>query len=176
MLASSRPAEHVDIGSDLRFVTIASAFVPISFYDYRPAPVSLSGLKAGHADLLRLPFADGSIKSLSCMHVLEHVGLGRYGDPLDPAGDIKAAGELMRVLSPGGQLLMVVPIGRPRVAFNAHRVYSVAQVLALVRPLRLEQFVLIPDHPRDGDLVERPSESLLETQVYGCGCFRLVRP
>jgi len=47
------------------------------------------------------------------MNVVEHVGLGRYGEPLDPEGDIKAMRELRRVLAPGGSLLFVVPVGRP---------------------------------------------------------------
>jgi len=176
VLAASRPSAHVDIGSDLRFVTIVSAFVPVRFFDYRPAPLSLSGLSTGKADLLSLPFPGGSIQSLSCMHVVEHIGLGRYGDPLDVAGDAKAAKELIRVLASGGQLLFVIPVGRSRVAFNAHRVYSFQQVLAMLSPLRLDEFLLIPDDPRDGDLVARPSERLLERQEYGCGCFRMVKP
>jgi predicted SAM-dependent methyltransferase len=69
-----------------------------------------------------------SIESLSCLHVLEHVGLGRYGDTLDASGDRKAAAELMRVLAPSGRLLMVLPMNEnPCVHFNAHRFYSFFQ-------------------------------------------------
>ena len=102
LLARTKPATHVDIGSSLYFVSIASAIVPFKFYDFRPASLPLSGVATGPADLTKLPFADGEINSLSCMHVIEHVGLGRYGDPLDPLGDLKAARELQRVLSTGG--------------------------------------------------------------------------
>ena len=58
----------------------------------------------------------------------EHIGLGRYGDPLDPLGTRKAAAELQRVLAPGGQLLFSLPVGRPRVEFNAHRVHDPHEV------------------------------------------------
>ena len=58
------------------------------------------------------------------MHVVEHIGLGRYGDPVDYDGDLKAIAELQRVLAPGGNLFFVVPVGQPRIMFNAHRVYS----------------------------------------------------
>ena len=79
VLAQTKPSEHVDIASSLYFVTTASAFVPIRFYDYRPADLDISNVSSDRADLLALPFADNSIESLSCMHVVEHVGLGRYG-------------------------------------------------------------------------------------------------
>ncbi len=46
----------------------------------------------------------------SCMHTIEHIGLGRYGDPLDAVGDQTALSELQRVVAPGGSLLIVVPV------------------------------------------------------------------
>jgi SAM-dependent methyltransferase len=172
ILAETRPAEHVDISSTLHFCTLVSAFLPVRFYDYRPAGLRLTGLACGAADLLALPFPDDSIPSLSCMHVLEHVGLGRYGDAMDPDGDLKAFAELERVLAPGGTLLVVVPVGRPRVQFNAHRIYAFEQVAEAFRALTLEQFALIPDDPADGDLVPDPPKALRDAQSYGCGCFR----
>lgn len=121
VLARTKPATHVDIGSSMYFVSIASAIVPFKFYDYRPARLPLPGISTGMADLTKLPFGDGEIVSLSCMHVIELVGLGRYGDPMNPAGGMKAARELQRVIATGGQLIVVAPVGRPRIMFNAHR-------------------------------------------------------
>lgn len=92
--------------------------MPIEFCDYRPANLSLSNLSSLPGDLLTLPFSDNSVHSLSSMHVDEHVGLGRYGNPLDTDGDLKAIGELKRVLANGGTLLFVVPVGRPLIMFN----------------------------------------------------------
>src|SRR2546423_10328582 len=112
ILATSRPARHVDISSSLYFSAIASAFVPIDYYEYRPVNIHLPNLRAATADLHDLPFTDTSVASLSCMHVVEHIGLGRYGDDLDPDGDLKAIAELQRVLAPDGSLLFVVPVGR----------------------------------------------------------------
>src|SRR5262245_35638182 len=80
VLARTRPAMHVDISSTLHFCSIVSAFVPVKFYDYRPAALCLRDLSTEFADLLALPFPDGSVASLSCMHTVEHIGLGRYGD------------------------------------------------------------------------------------------------
>jgi SAM-dependent methyltransferase len=171
VLATTRPVRHVDISSDIRFVTIASAFVPIHFYDFRPARLHLSNLVSGQADLTALPFEDGSLASLSCMHVVEHVGLGRYGDSLDPDGDRKAISELKRVVSPNGDLLFVVPVGKPKVAFNAHRIYSYQQIRDYFGDFSLHACCLIPDEPSQGGLVQDPSAALVDRQSYGCGCF-----
>ncbi|MFB3916264.1 MAG: DUF268 domain-containing protein [Terriglobales bacterium] len=171
VLAETRPSVHVDFGSSLYFASIASAFVSMRFYDYRPALVPLPNFRSGSADLTQLQFADGEFPSVSCMHVLEHIGLGRYGDPMDATGDLKAAGELTRVLAKGGQLLMVVPVGQPRVMFNAHRIYSYEHVLDMFSGLRLRQFALIPDDTSEPKLImNAPAQTVLQ-QNYGCGCF-----
>lgn len=169
------PEEHVDISSTLHFCTIVSAFLPVRFYDYRPAALALAGLVSGRADLTALPFADDSIPSLSCMHTVEHVGLGRYGDPLDPDGDLKAVRELRRVLAPGGSLLFVVPVGRPRIQFNAHRIYAHAQVTEYFAGLELVRFALVPDDPQAG-LIEDATREASDAQSYGCGCFWFRKP
>ncbi len=175
-VARLAPARHVDIASSLYFVAQVSAFVPVAFHDFRPPDLALPGLECGRADLGALPFPDASVPSLSCLHVIEHVGLGRYGDALDPGGDLRAAAELARVLAPGGTLLVAVPVGRARVEFNLHRVYSCAQVLALFPGLALAQFALVPDDPRDGGLLPGASFALADAQEYGCGCFCFVKP
>lgn len=171
-VARLRPAEHVDISSSLYFVAIASAYVPIRFYDYRPAALRLSNLSTATADLSRLPFQDGSVNSLSCMHVIEHVGLGRYGDPLDPLADEQAARELQRVLARAGTLLMVVPVGKPRVCFNAHRIYTCAQVRGMFRTLRPVSFALVTD---TGEFLADAAEAVADSQTYGCGCFEFTK-
>src|SRR5207253_10606962 len=79
--------------------------------------------------LLSLPFADRSVESLSCLHVAEHVGLGRYGDELDPEGTVKAARELQRVVAPAGRLYFALPVGRPRTEFRSEAHTSELQSL-----------------------------------------------
>lgn len=170
VLAKTRPNKHVDISSIVNFCAVVSAFIPVEFYDFRPAPVVLDGLYTGAADLTQLPFADDSINSLSCMHVIEHIGLGRYGDPLDPDGDLKAIGELVRVLAPGGNLLVATPVGRPRVAFNAHRIYDHEAFARYFAPLALVEFALIEEQGEGGPIVAPPPERV-RAESYGCGCF-----
>jgi len=147
-----------------------SAFVPVKFYDYRPAEMNLDNLSSEKADLRNLPFKDESISSLSCMHTVEHIGLGRYGDPIDPAGDLKAISELKRVLARDGNLLFVVPVGRPKIMFNAHRIYSYSQILDLFSDLKLMEFSLIPDGSEQGIIINA-GEAQADEQAYGCGCF-----
>jgi predicted SAM-dependent methyltransferase len=162
---------HVDISSSLYFSSIVSAFKPVRFFDYRPAKLNLSDLTPGSADLLKLPFETASVESLSCMHTVEHVGLGRYGDPIDPDGDIKAAKELSRVVKEKGDLLFVVPIGKPRIEFNAHRVYSYDMVLEMFPTLKLKEFSLIPDNALSAGMVYNATKQESDLQNYGCGCF-----
>lgn len=172
------PAEHVDIASSLYFAAIASAFVPVRHYDYRPPDLRLPDLTCAGADLTRLPFPDASLPSLSCMHVVEHVGLGRYGDELDPAGDLAAMAELSRVLAPGGHLLFVVPVGKARVQFNAHRIYAFDQIRTAFRGLDLVEFGLVPDRtdPDGPGLIENATQAQSDRQRYGCGCFWFRKP
>lgn len=173
-LAETKPARHIDISSLAYFATLCSAFVPIEFYDYRPAGIVLSNLTCGAADLCALPFADKSLPSLSCMHTIEHIGLGRYGDPLCASGDQQALAELSRVLAPGGSLLVVVPVGKPRVQYNAHRIYDPSMIETDLPELQLVNWALLPDD-HGGGLVENPSRVLALQQRYGCGCFHFVR-
>jgi len=171
VLAQTKPSKHIDISSITYFSTIASAFVPFEFYDYRPANIHLSNYSSGKADLTNLYFESNSIESLSCMHTVEHIGLGRYGDPIDFYGDIKAMKELARVLKVNGTLLFVVPIGIPRIEFNAHRVYAYETILENFSGLTLKEFSLIPDDFENTGYVVNPPMDLIKNQKWGCGCF-----
>ncbi len=168
-LARRAPRLHVDFGSSVHFISIASAICPIEFYDYRPASISLDGVKSGIADLLDLPFPNNYLQSVSCMHVVEHVGLGRYGDAVDYDGDLKAISELRRVVGQGGTLLFVVPVGSPKICFNAHRIYSFCQIIDVFKTsFFLEEFAVVTDQ---GIFIRNASEQQANEQRYGCGCF-----
>ncbi len=175
VLARSRPEVHVDIGSMLHFSTLVSAFIPFRFLDYRPAEVTLPGLEVGSCNLQALEMPDQSVQSLSCMHVVEHVGLGRYGDTLEPNGDLLAMAELQRVLAPGGSLLFVVPVGAPKIMFNAHRIYSRQQILDQFDELTLVEFTLIPMTRPEGLMVDATNQDA-DAETYGCGCYWFSRP
>lgn len=163
------PEKHIDIASSLYFPALVSAFIPIDFYDYRPAEIELSQLISKHADLLHLPFVTGSVQSISCMHTIEHVGLGRYGDPIDPQGDIKAIKELQRVTSKDGNILFVTPVGIPKIEFNAHRIYSYEQIMEYFNECDLVEFSLIPE--KTGGMIINADAKLVADERYACGCF-----
>jgi hypothetical protein len=167
-----QPSLHHDFSSAIDFSVIASAWTPLVFCDYRPAELHLPGLGTKREDLMQLSFSTGSLESVSCMHVIEHIGLGRYGDTLDYDGDLKAIVELKRVVRPGGNLLVVLPLAAsPRIHFNAHRIYSWNSVLDLFQDqCYLVESALIPDQTSLG-MVYSPDDVLLNLQQYACGCF-----
>jgi SAM-dependent methyltransferase len=109
-----------------------------------------------------------SVQSLSCLHVAEHIGLGRYGDELDPYGTLKACAELARVLAPGGFLYFSLPVGIPRICFNAHRIHSPEQILNYFRNLQLVSLSGIDD---DNTYHEQITIEELSSMNYGCGLF-----
>ena len=167
-ILADQPAKHVDIGSHNLFANLLSAVVPVTFLDYRPLKARLVGLECVGGDILELPFAANSVESLSCLHVAEHIGLGRYGDPLDPEGTKKAARELARVLAGGGRLYFALPVGRPRVCFNAHRVHSPEAIREFFSDLELVEFSGVHD---DGRFVEKIELTEFKESDYACGMF-----
>jgi hypothetical protein len=107
------------------------------------------------------------------MHTVEHVGLGRYGDEIDPDGDLKAMSELNRVLAINGNLLFAVPIGcKPRLQYNAHRIYTYDTIIEAFSNMELVNFAFI----RSGAANENTFMCVAEREnigeeKYGCGCF-----
>jgi ubiquinone/menaquinone biosynthesis C-methylase UbiE len=121
-------------------VGIISQFAPTVMVDIRPLGIKLPGLSFIEGDITKLPFKDGEIESLSSICVIEHIGLGRYGDPLDQFGTEKAARELSRVLAPGGSLYISVPIdAENKTYFNAHRAFTRNYILSLFEGLKLKE-------------------------------------
>jgi SAM-dependent methyltransferase len=125
-IVNQNPEAHIDIGSHHKYVALLSKVVPLTMVDIRPLSLPLDSLKFKEGSILDLPFEKNSVESISSLCVVEHIGLGRYGDPLDPHGSEKAINELKRVLKPGGNLYFSVPIlgSENSVFFNAHRSFS----------------------------------------------------
>ena len=119
-----------------------------------------------------MPFHDSSIESLSCLHVAEHIGLGRYGDPLDPQGTEKAAKELARVLAKDGFLYFALPIGKQAVYFNAHRVHNPLTIIEYFKDLKLAEFSAISDN---GHFVFNAKPEDFVNANYSCGCFKFTK-
>ena len=171
-LAEQSPARHVDVGSQVNLIAALTGYLDIEFVDIRLLDVSLRRLTSKKGSILELPYPDNSVKSLSSLHVIEHIGLGRYGDPLDPDGTRKACKELQRVLAKGGHLYLSTPVGEERVEFNAHRVHRAESIVAMFDLCDLAGFALVDDrgqfHPS-----ARPEEG--GALSYGCGMFHFTK-
>lgn len=137
-ISEMKPKHHYDIGSSVKTMSILSQFVPITMIDIRPIELELPNLFFQKGSILELPFEDNSIDSLSALCVVEHIGLSRYGDPLDPFGSEKAIKELKRVLKNGGILLFSVPVdSENKIYFNAHRAFTRDYIIELFSDMEL---------------------------------------
>lgn len=171
-IVQNAPSVHIDVGSRVDFVAFLSCILPVVGIEYRPLRAVLDQFFPVQADLLHLPLRSQSCPSLSCLHVAEHVGLGRYGDPLNPLGTAQAMNELNRVLAPKGNLYFSVPVGKSKVCFNAHRILSPLAVLEAFSDLKLEAFAAVTD---DGCFREDLAVDDLKGAKYACGLFHFVR-
>lgn len=119
-------------------MALIAQFIPVTLVDIRPVEIEVENFSFLAGSILALPYADGVLPSLSSLCVIEHIGLGRYGDPLDARGSEKAAVELLRVLAPGGNLYVSVPVDAEcRIYFNAHRAFTRDYLLSLFPGLTL---------------------------------------
>jgi SAM-dependent methyltransferase len=139
-IVQQHPQSHVDVGSHHMFVALLSKVVPVMMVDIRPLSLPVNTLQFKKGSILDLPFEDNTVLSLSCLCVVEHIGLGRYGDPLDPYGTEKAIEELKRVIAPGGDLYVSLPIDdQNSIYFNAHRAFNEEYIIRLFYPLIVEE-------------------------------------
>lgn len=171
-ISCARPVRHIDVGSRLDFVAFLTTLTDVEAVDLRRLDVNVDGLKCTQGDVLELPYGTSSVGSLSCLHVAEHVGLGRYGDKLDPNGTKKACNELARILGPSGSLYFSVPVGVPRLCFNAHRIHSPEQIASYFESLKLVEFSAVSD---DGKYVENADLRTVAKSDYACGMFRFTK-
>jgi|SRR5579864_5740690 len=168
------PLRHVDVGSRIDgFVAHVATFREIEVIDIRPLPNVSPRIKFLRADIMQLETSMAECcDSLSCLHAIEHFGLGRYGDPINPKGHKLAFRNLTKMLKPQGVLYVSFPIGSPRVEFNAHRVFSPEEILSWEesRYLQLEKFDFVDD---GGDLRRgsTPGQAAAEKLNWGCGIY-----
>jgi len=167
-IGESRTPYHIDIGSKIDFVGMLTVITQTMFIDIRPLKVQAENFTSLSCSIIALPFRDSSVQSISCLHVAEHIGLGRYGDSLDPFGTLKAAKELSRVLAPNGNLYFSLPIGKPRLRFNGERIHSPQQILNYFKELVLVEFSGIDD---SGSFRQGINIEALENQQRACGLF-----
>lgn len=180
LVHAAKPERHVDVGSLVSsFVAHVAVFCPIEVLDIRPIVTKARNISFRQADIM---VADPSLvdytDSLSSLNALEHFGLGRYGDPIDPDGHRKGFANMARMVRAGGAFYFSVPISnRQRVEFNAHRLFAVPYLLGLFEEhgFDVRSFHYVDDQ---GELEAFVDHSTAEAQRsfglnFGCGIFEL---
>lgn len=177
-ISEANPKKHVDVGSRVDgFVAHVAVFREIEVFDIRPIPSTVKNILFVQRDIMDVENCPTDYcDSLSCLHALEHFGLGRYGDPIDAEGYIKGFNALTQILEAGGILYLSIPIGTERVEFNGHRVFSLSRVCELYLPcFELVGFSFVNDQGNlivDHVLTEIDCIDNLNLN-YGCGIFEL---
>lgn len=176
----ANPEKHVDIGSRTDgFIAHVASFRRIELLDIRPIESTVKNISFRQANLMELPEdLINSTDSISSLHAIEHFGLGRYGDPIDYWGYLKALKNITMMMKQGGTFYFSVPIGPQRIEFNAHRVFSLSYLLSLFESeYSLKSFSYVND---DGDFFE--DIALTNERIasncdctYGCGIFILIK-
>ena len=170
-----QPGSHTDVGSRIDgFVAHVASFRALRVLDIRTLTETIPNVTFEQCDLMTdlTPAMRGSCDSLSCLHALEHFGLGRYGDPIQPHGHEVALRNLAGLLRPGGWFYLSVPIGPQRIEFNAHRVFGLRHLLDLVASsFEVRALSVVDDR---GDLHERVAlhDAAAIARSFGCryGC------
>ena len=177
----TNPKIHVDIGSRVDgFVAHVASFRPIEVMDIRPLSSNISNVKFIQSDLT------GCIKhelidycdSLSCLHALEHFGLGRYGEQVNYDGYLLGLDNLYSILKKKGKLYLSVPIGPQRIEFTAHRVFSIGYLLSLfMGKYQIDLFSFVDDSGELHKNVELNDENINSNFncYYGCGVFEMTK-
>jgi hypothetical protein len=174
------PKKHIDVGSRVDgFVSHVATFRHIEVLDIRPLTSQAANITFTQADLMNsTKNFTNYCDSLSCLHTLEHFGLGRYGDPLNINGYIQGFENLSAMLQQNGILYLSVPIGRQRIDFNAHRVFNISTILNLAKQkFDLIQFSFVDDLGALHENVDL-NDSVIERNygcVYGCGIFEFKK-
>lgn len=180
MIFVADPGIHVDIGSRVDgFVAHVASFREVEVFDVRPITARIPGVTFKQADFMKpLEGMVDYCDSLSCLHALEHFGLGRYGDPIDPQGFERGIRNMAILLKEGGIFYLSVPIGIERVEFNANRVFDPRTVISLAAKNALKLSVLTVIH-QDGDVdasaMDETRLSMLASQRYALGVFSFVK-
>jgi hypothetical protein len=165
--------EHYDVGSSLEgFLAHVSIFCYVNTVDIRPQNLQVDNIFFIKKDFLETDFLENSIESLSCLHVAEHIGLGRYGDKLDPFGTEKIIQKLQNILTTNGNLYFSVPIGKQKTCFNAHRIFYAQTIINLFDKLDLKSFSAVNDGNK---LIQNASLHDFDNAKYSCGLFHFTK-
>jgi len=177
-LFKNNPVNHLDIGSRTDgFIAHIATFREIDVVDIRDITSVVPNIQFRQSDMMKPdPTLYNKYASVSSLHALEHFGLGRYGDPIDLDGHLKAITNIYHILTDGGLFYFSTPIGSQRIEFNAHRVFSVNYLLEVFKNrFIVESFSYIDDNKNIFKNQPLNPEQVAQNFgcTYGCGIFIL---
>ena len=169
---------HFDIGSriDGFIAHLLAMDIEVTLIDIREFPAAVEKLNTIVDDATSLKqIEDESIDSMSALCSLEHFGLGRYGDPIDPDACFKCFQQIQRKLKVGGKLYLSVPIGKERVEFNAHRVFYADTIVNQFDRLRLVEFSCTAEGTIESNVDIHKYDKDEHNGEYRYGLFHFVK-
>ena len=174
MVYKNSPVKHLDIGSRIDgFVAHVAAFREIEVLDIRKLnPIVHSNIKFKQKDLMQNFSESLAYDSISCLHALEHFGLGRYNDPIRPDGHLMGYENIIKLLQINGLLYISFPIGVKKVIFNQRRVFHYKEILMWSNQVRIERFDYVDD---EGNLILDTDIDNAKNVNYGCGIYTLKK-
>lgn len=171
---NNKISEIVDVGSRIDgYIAQLLSSTKVTYVDIRPIKEFHENFIFKEGSILDLPFKNGTLDAISCLHVIEHIGLGRYGDVINPLGYKDGINELKRVVKPGGKIIFGTPVGNERLNFNAHRVFNPETIVDCFKPFNLDEFSLIDD--KGLEVIKNATFSDAVNCYYGCGLFIFSR-
>jgi hypothetical protein len=180
-ILGASPVRHVDVGSRIDgFIAHLACQRQVEVYDIRPLDPGIPNVQFRRWDMTAAgPGGPGETADcVSCLHTLEHVGLGRYGDSVDPAAWQQGLRRLAGIVQAGGCLWLSVPVGRRRVEFNAHRVFDPRELrdFALSLGLELDEFSVVYGHGGQRFITAGPDWDRVASELYAVGIYLFRRP
>ena len=94
-------------------------------------------------DIMNVELSDNFFDAITCISTIEHIGLGRYGDPIRHDGDKAAVQKMSKLLRNGGRIILSAPFGKSGVCYYdgvpLHRIYDYQRLKNLLSGLRIEK-------------------------------------
>lgn len=171
-----QPKSHIDVASRVDgFIAHLLCFRSVKVLDIRGLHSKVDGLEFVQGDLMQPQVNRHKYDSVSCLHSLEHFGLGRYGDPIDLDGWRKGLIGLIDLLEHNGHLYVSVPIGRVQaVEMNAQRIFypETIKIFAEQNGLICEEFSYVDD----GGNIHLKTDTEKAKCDFGLGLYIFKRP
>ncbi len=181
LIYQNKPPNHLDIGGRIDgFISNISIFMKVDVLDIRKLNINKKNINFIEGDIMSNDFnLNKKYKSVSCLHTLEHFGLGRYGDKIDPKGYLTGFKNIYDLLDNDASLYISFPISNiSRTEFNAHRIFKVKDILKWIDYLNIDDLKLI-----SFDLIDDNSQIFENQDInffsrninFGCGIYHFKK-